>query len=1091
MPEIEITFGGLRSLEYDERVDVDHALTCDDCNVDYGGIQPRNGYRAAGLIPSFDTVVRAFTNQVITHPGNTASISVLIPAPPAGYWYSQAYWVLSAVGSNFNDPGTADTITRTWDSTLQTIAIRANGAYSGTLEPDRAVYVPLNPNPELTQMLIAMQAATNYVTTYTIGGNTTGSTTVNLWLVMQTVPILSTSTVTVGTANHVVASGATYQPTFTPPAPPSGQNWVRAFVTVTGTTAGAATDVLTIQGGGSFAHAYNVVHGGATISFTQDFFDQSGSSNFQQLKLDASAAQAEGLYYKNNSAGNETITLTVTLESAIVPAYGAAFPQGVWRFRPKSAQSAPNDARTITVQGGATYAVTDPSTEINQDAVVAFPSGQVGFLPTAQISGAQLGKYLYIGSDQAATAWQRVKPDFTMESIAALQPGTTPTVTYSTLATVLFNPAGVTMTNALVGCTISTIFTDWVKATPSTTPNTLTFDTGAPANWDAYAWLAVMITPSDGNAGNNTVSILVSSAPTSAFEQLGVINDTAGTDTPFVVYVPLNGLTSGTRAAVRYIQFSSNNTASYAVYGYMLVPTAPAVGIQQYFLDTYSSTSQETSGLFPALKADGTGGISVTYIQGNIVIPTFHAVSQSEGSYYNAGINSLDPSILVNNPARFYNASQPTAYPTRDQFSSIPTFTGTAPAGSYDTLRLWRLTTTGIRLVTSQAQTPGAGYTITDSAGVYTLSNQLYIPGGPPPACIAMCGAGGRLVAGGDPANPARFYVSSYLAFGQDIDPFPQFPAVPSLITDGWAADLAPTAAEQILALEYGDNVVYMLSNEGCYVLASTDAPLYGPPPFQEVWRKGVIGREAACWADDKLFWAAHDGVYMARNRNYGGELTGAGNPNLPGPLEGRVSVNRLYRTWLLPDSTTVVTYQDGCLNINRGNLYMRYHFLTNTWSRGTLANTMLFAANWRDPTGTIQHLWYLDSAGNLQRWQPGTYWGDPNRATSDNGTAIANWVYSTGYDMRTIRSLTEGFGNFRTRVQWAWLETDGSASVAFYKDSGASGSRAITVAAGQTELPLPPDFQSYVFRLQFTAANSVRILKALWQRNKVDSKGG
>lgn len=763
--------------------------------------------------------------------------------------------------------------------------------------------------------------------------------------------------------------------------------------------------------------------------------------------------------------------------AASASAPGSGTVQGVWRFRPKSPASSPNDARTITVRGGNALAWTDPSAETASDGTSASPSGASAFGATANISAAQLGKYLYIGSDAAATAWQRVKPDFTMESISALQPGATPTVTYSTLSILKFNPAGVTLGHTTSNTTVSTVFTDWVNAAPSNSSNSLTLDlTGSGTqNWDAYGWIAVMLTPSTQNHGNNSVTISISTSSGSGFELIGTIYDTPGTDSPCIIYCPLTGVTSGTLGAVRYMQFSSNNTSAYEVYGLMLVPTAPAVGIQQYFLDTFSSSSQQSSGLFPPLLPNGTGGISVTYVQNNIVIPSFHAVVGRESGFSDVGTLTLDPTVLANNSNRFFNQSAPTAFPSRDKFASIPTFTGTAPAGSYDTLRLWRQTETGIRLVKSISQTPTAGYAISDDQGIYTLTNQLYVAGGPPPACMCMCAVGGRLIAGGDPANPARFYVSSYLPFGSDTDPFPQFPAIPNLVSDGWAADLAPTSAEQILWCGEGDKQTYLISNEACYLLASTDAPLYAPPPFFEVWKRGVVSRRGGIWVEDTLFWAAHDGVYMARNRSFGGELT--------------ETVNRLYKTWLLPDSTTVMGYQDRKLYIQRGTRQLRYDFITKTWSRATLAHTPLHSAGWRDPTGTIQQLWLYASDGNLYRWQPGTYWGDTNRATSDNGTAIGNWVYSTGYDTRTIRSMMEGMGNFNTRVQMIFTHTDGAMTISIYKDG--STFRSKTQSTGMHELAMPPDMKSYVFRVQYTAANSVRLLRGMWQRTKISAKGG
>jgi len=342
-----------------------------------------------------------------------------------------------------------------------------------------------------------------------------------------------------------------------------------------------------------------------------------------------------------------------------------------------------------------------------------------------------------------------------------------------------------------------------------------------------------------------------------------------------------------------------------------------------------------------------------------------------------------------------------------------------------------------------------------------------------------MAAVNGRLVAGGDPSNPNRISISSYLPFGQTADPFPQFPAIPLIAADGWSFDIAPTSSEGVLSLVAGDRALYILSNEACYLLTNLDAPLYGTPPIYKVWERGVISRRGACWAEEALYYCAHDGIYMTRARANAEELT--------------KPIRRLFRSWFQPDSTVVMAYQDRKLYAIRGTSVLRFDFVTSTWTRHTLAHTMLHGDDWRDPTGIYQQMWLQDSAGNAYRWQPGLSPSDANRATTDGATAIPGWTYSTGFSLRAIYAPGAGYGDMKTRIRSVFLDTaGGTVTAAVFKDATSSPTRSKVFQAGEHQLPFAPDVVAYKWRLGLTAsASTVQVRRAMWERPSVSGEGG
>lgn len=747
-------------------------------------------------------------------------------------------------------------------------------------------------------------------------------------------------------------------------------------------------------------------------------------------------------------------------------AIGSGAAQGLWRYRPGG-----TSARTVMVRGGAVHAVTDPSAETNSDGSAAALGTPFG--SNVNISAAQLGKYLYIASDEAGAVWRRVNPSFALESITTLPQPDAPTVSAGSLTLTLLSSlaAPVTAGGAVVA---ASGVSDWSHISGSV-GGTAVYTLSADQDWSATKWLFVACSPETTSGGGGTFAIELATVAGS-FELLAVIGDTPGDGSPYAAYLSLQGLTSATRAAVRRLRFRQvgPTTDPFSVSSFMAVPSAPAPGQVAYYVTFFNSTTGQES-----LLSTNT---DVVYSSDGVNPPPFHAARWSRNSFLDQGVKSTNPDSFGS--ADLWNRGANIASPSGSEFAAIRTFAGAIPTGAQfpaaDTVRLWRLTSVGIRLVTSR--TFGAGvttYALIDNVGDAALSHSLYKAGGTPPPCTAMAAVNGRLITGGDPANPNRVSISSYLPFGKDTDPFPQFPAIPLIPADGWSFDIAPTSSEGVLWCGRGDNAAYILTNEATYLLTNLDAPLSGTPPLYKVWERGVIGRRSACWAEEALAWCAHDGIYRTRTRSSAEELT--------------QPIRRLFRAWFQPDATVVMGYQDRKLYAIRGQNMLRFDFVTGTWTRHTLAHTLRHGEDWRDPTGIYQQMWFQDSAGNLYRWQPGLSPSDSNRATSDGVTAIPPWTYSTGFSLRLLFTPGSGYGDVKTRVRSVFCDTaGGSVNASLYKDATASPTGSKTFPTGEHQLPFAPAPTAYKWRLGLTAAsNAVSVRRLLWERPPVDGEGG
>src|SRR5579871_516393 len=744
---------------------------------------------------------------------------------------------------------------------------------------------------------------------------------------------------------------------------------------------------------------------------------------------------------------------------------GSGAAQGLWRFRP-----GPSAARSVAVQGGHIWSVVDPSGETAIDGAGADLGNPFG--AAAKVSGAQLGQYLYLASDESAAIWRRVNASFALESVTAIAQPAAPSVSSGSLTLTTFGSlAAPTVAGGAVEAASG--ITNW-RNISGTTGGTVIYDFGTNYDWSATNWLFIAASPESTNGGGSAFRIELATA-SGSFEQLAVMQTQDSAASASCLYASLQGLTTATRQAARRMRFTllGPTTDPFSVCAFMPVPSAPQPGPSDYYVTYYNSSTGVESVLSPVTTVQY-GDTSA------IIFPQFEAARWYYNALQDLGLKSTNPDTMGNGGFLFNDMGGLTK-PESSEFAPVKTFSGSCPAGTYDTVRLWRQCSNGLRLVKAQTPvTPGTTtYSIIDDTGDATLSHQLYKAGGTPPPCTAMAAVNGRIVCGGDPSNPNRVYISSYVApnsqpslFGSAGDPFPQFPAIPIIASDGWAFDIAPTAAEQVLWLGNGDRAAYIGTNEAMYVMTSLDP---NSPPFK-VFERGVIGRRAACWAESALFWAAHDGIYMAQNRAAVEELT--------------QSIRRLYRATFAPDSTVVVLYQDRKLYAVRGTFMLRHDFVTGTWTQHTLNDTLAHGDDWRDPTGTYQQMWFQSSTGNLFRWQPGVSPTDANRATSDAGAAIPVWTYSSGFSLKTVYVMGFGAGEMKTRVRSIYLDTTGAPTASIYKDDTTAPSRSKTWSSGEHQLPFAPDLTAYKWRLGLTAANGVQVRRCLWEREMVSGEG-
>lgn len=309
--------------------------------------------------------------------------------------------------------------------------------------------------------------------------------------------------------------------------------------------------------------------------------------------------------------------------------------------------------------------------------------------------------------------------------------------------------------------------------------------------------------------------------------------------------------------------------------------------------------------------------------------------------------------------------------------------------------------------------------------------------------------------------------------------PLPAWPPIAIEEADGWAYDVAPSAEEQITALNGDGDALYVFTNEACYVLPDLDP---GSVPSL-VMRRGALGNHAACYAEDAIFWASYDGVYSASGLTRIKEVT--------------QDIRNLYIDWLLPTGSVMIAYQTRKLMVmqsqgpGNGTRYLRFDFVTGRWTRGTLYDEWYGVVDFMgtitdgSPATTIEQLWGITNSGWVVRWQP--------NATEDNQGAgglwtqpIPNWRFSTGFWLESYQYIVRGL----------LVDASAAVNVTVAKTVAAANSAqartfALVPYANQDEVwqPCAGDFQGYKFRFEMDGANSVSVNRLLFEMAAIARK--
>lgn len=757
----------------------------------------------------------------------------------------------------------------------------------------------------------------------------------------------------------------------------------------------------------------------------------------------------------------------LALASAIA---GSGNPQGLIRFRPSRSA-----ARSVALLDGKVYVVTDPTSETASDGSAALVGAPFG--ASAELSMAQLGRYLYIATDEANVAWRRLSSDFTtLESLDSLPQPAKPTGSKSSApAFVSYRTAG--YANAVAGGAgvqtgIGQLPADWHAITNGAggecpvdgmVTYTLPNDSGQTGqDWRGYGWVIFGCTPRDVDY-NCAVEILIapdSSGSPGAFTAVGTI-----TDTPRIkgsnncIFCPLDGVTAATRQAVKYVRFrmSGPTTGKFGALGHCLLPASPVGSPIKYYVRLYNPATGQASPLSEEVE--------VQVLDGDGKVGTYTNCYIGSGStFYSTGAQD-DPMSASNN--RVYNRQAGKAMPAQGDIGSIITISGNTPTGysGTATVELFKDTETGRRKVTEQTGlAAGAAYSLVDKLGAASLSNVKWKATGAPTQATALAARGGRLVA----VYRNRVAISGYIAPDKASDPYPQFPPIALEAADGWAYDFCLTDAEIGLGVINGD-ALYLLTSEAVYALANLSAPLTdAPPPVFLVDTHGVIGRRAYCYAEGLLLWAAVDGVRASADRTEAVELS--------------LMIQRTYRDWFLPDSTTEMEYREKWLYLRCQTRGLAYSFRRKRWYKQTFQYTALHAARWRDPTGKRQQLWLYTSDRKLTRVQEGLSRDLQSGTDETTGAAIPSWTYSTGFEIAGVSRTIEKIA----------VDATGPVSVMTLREADDDSFRRVEFEGlyKTEEKPAAPDLRSYGWRLELAGANSVAVRKLLWELEPIDAQG-
>lgn len=768
-------------------------------------------------------------------------------------------------------------------------------------------------------------------------------------------------------------------------------------------------------------------------------------TGLHSLDVDERVPVNMALQAYNCNTDNGSIRGRHGYRKAVTAAIGSGQVQGLARFRPGSS------ARTVVVRAGEIYTVTDPTSETATDGVASLIAGGPHFTTTEEVSIAQLGQYLYLGGNTSAS-WKRLKPDFTLETLTPL-PALTATGSTSTPSNVLYSAH--TINASLGGATANYLSSGWYVLSNATGGGNIVVDLNAAVDYSGYDWLLVYACPlTRGQPGIYPIEIMVGDAAAN-YVSIGTIVAMDRTSGANAIYCNLRSVPSSIRSAIKKIKFLSTNTTviTYmAIYGHLAIPAKGGTSTQQYQVCYYNSSTAQESILSDIVRVTLSPFTPPSY-------PNVYSQYQ-DSFHYDGGVRiALPGSTWVYN----YRSESVISGPTESDLVPLATLSGTSgiaagtAAGEADFIRLYKITesVSNPRRLVKAIANPGTGnaFTVTDDKGDLTLANAGYVASGSPPLCRALCAVNNRLIAAGNPSFPNRVSISSFLPFTQSNDPFPQFPTYDQNDADGWTFDNSPTSGEANIWAGNGDTALYALTNAALYVMPS----LVPNSPSYKVMERGVLGRTGALWVEGALYWVSDDGVYTAANRSEVDELTR--------------TIRRVFSEWLIPDSAVCIGYRNRKLIIFQDTKYLRYDFVRGVWSTGVLAHSIVRTAVWRDPASATPQLWLLSSDGYLLRWQ--------ESATTDAGTAIANWSYSTGYAVAERNS----------RGRFLFTDSTGSATVAIYKNS--TEYRTLTMATGEKETPYPPDMKGRKWRMVIAAANTVEVRRVQVEFEPVEARGG
>lgn len=768
----------------------------------------------------------------------------------------------------------------------------------------------------------------------------------------------------------------------------------------------------------------------------------------------------------------------------------AGNPQFLGRFQPDITLAATN----IVVIDGSIYLVTDTSSETVSDGVITLLSASV-FGTTDNISGAQLGTNYYLTTDNATPKWVRITSALALETIQQLPTPVIPSFSLSSLSFIPFPSPPTTGWTFAGGVSASvTGISTWsnIVGPPGGTATIAI----TPINLQNTAWLLVVCSPND--VGNGGGSFTISLGNSGTFTGAQTVYDTPGNDSPFAVYIFLAGLDPTILLNVNQVRFTQVTTSNtFDVLGYMAINTAPEPGTVPYYVTYFNSVTGAESTLSPVTN--------VVYNSKNTVFPQYQAARWSASSFVNAGIRSTNPDSLT--PADNFNAGAGLQSPTANDFISVYTFFRPVDPLAFppfaDTVRLYRGTPNGISLVGSSVYstdgtapnarradgsvwTTGTGtnsdlptnvsywqpagfsftWSITDGTGSSASANALYQAGGPGPRTTTLCSIDDRLVA----AYGNRVYISSFTPVTAASNLIPEWPPIAIQDSDGWSFNIDPSPTEQILSVIAGD-ALYICTNSRVEILRDLTP---GTVPF-EVFNRGIIGRNAGIYSEEQLIWASFDGVYSAQNVTNTSELTQ--------PI--RIYI---YEDEFVPDSTVTVGYQLRKLRVFKGNIGLRYDFVTSKWTGpDTFANAFFSCLSYVGLPDTLKdQMWVLTNDLWVSRFQP--FCANDNQIGSSGGTKPPAWIYGTGFS----RTAKPGFCKEISVLSSGVITAKVAKTLdAIEPDEGRMLVANSNIWRTEVDFSGPTDFRGKKLRLEFSGKNNVTLYTAHMIREEIDARGG